>query len=165
MSYYTALDRIRCGGMYSWLEESMALRLNSDSRFTGRSWTTPEVETTDLPPTLWPSPFNHVLSADTKFRYASRSKFLSSGFVITVGGARQYLALFQKGMLRSFELLLALCRWNDSPPPSAVFICGGMFFFANSSFAFCIKDSLCLYSFSACAALAFAFSVLWWEKP
>lgn len=150
---------------YVQLEESMTFRLNSDSRFTGRSWSTAVVETTDLPSTSRPASVNHVLSADTKFRYASRSKFLSSGLVITVWGVRQYLALFQKGMLRSFELLLALCLWNNSPPPSAVFICGGRFFFANSSFAFCINDSLCLYSFSACAALAFAFSVRWWEKP
>jgi len=65
-------------------------------------------KTTDSPSTLWPLPFNHVLSADTKFRYASRSKFLSSGLVITVKGARQDLAISKKGMLRSFELLRAL---------------------------------------------------------
>jgi hypothetical protein len=70
--------------MYNWFQESMTFRLNSDSRFTGSSWSTPEVETTDLPSTLWPLLVDHVLSADTKFRYASRSKFLSSGLVITV---------------------------------------------------------------------------------
>ena len=33
--------------------------------------------------------FHHVLSADTTFRYASRSKFLSIGSVITVEGVSQ----------------------------------------------------------------------------
>ena len=75
----------------------MTFRLNSDSRFTQVARGVHlRPKTTDLPSTLWPLPFNHVLSADTKFRYASKSKFLSSGLVITVRGVRQNLAISKR---------------------------------------------------------------------
>lgn len=76
-------------------------------------------------------------SAATFCRYVSRSKFLSSGSVITKRNPNQHIEL------RAFQ--------SNIPSPPEVVDCGEFFFF-HSSLAFCIKSSLCFHSAWACAA-------------
>jgi hypothetical protein len=64
-------------GVYDF---SLEIQVRDSKLATARQW----FSTTDLSFIMWSLVFHHVLSAETKFRYASKSKFLSSGLVITI---------------------------------------------------------------------------------